>query len=114
MVVLPGPDASRFGQRQGKLRPALDLADSLSVEPLYVLGNVAALAAATAELSKVPVAPGEHQAWQNRCKRNAACFLQVSFQTMSRRNVCGFHGNGMPMYLLVVWDDDRTYKCDKL
>jgi len=65
LSISPGPHHSRFSQSQGKLRSTLNLADTLPVEPLYVLGYVAPLAASTTELPKVPITPGEHQSLQN-------------------------------------------------
>lgn len=59
--ILPGPHHSGFSKSQGELCSTLNLADTLPVEPLYVLGDVAAFTASTTQLPKIPITPGEHQ-----------------------------------------------------
>lgn len=66
----PGPHHTGLGERQGELGPTFDLTHSLPIEPLNVLWDITALAAAPSELPKVPVAPGEHQAcWEHGRER---------------------------------------------
>lgn len=62
-TVSPGPHNSRFSESQRELCSAFNLTDTLSVEPLYVLGDVAAFAASTTEFAEVSITPGEHQPW---------------------------------------------------
>lgn len=59
--ILPGPHDSRFSKSQGELCSTFNLADTLPVEPLDVLGDVAALTASPTQLPKISVTPGEHQ-----------------------------------------------------
>lgn len=59
--ILPGPHNSGFSKSQGELCSTFNLADALPVEPLDVLGDVAALAASATQLPKIPVTPREHQ-----------------------------------------------------
>lgn len=66
---LPGPHHPGLSQSQGELSAALDLADGLPVQPLDVLRDVAAFASTATQLSKIAVAPGEHQPWQNDTQR---------------------------------------------
>lgn len=60
-VHAPRPHHARLRERQGELRAALDLAHALPVQPLDVLGNIAAFASSAAQFSEVAIAPGEHQ-----------------------------------------------------
>lgn len=66
LSVLPGPNNSRFSESQWELGSTFDLADPLPVQPLYILGDVAAFAASTTELPEVPITPGKHQTWKNK------------------------------------------------
>lgn len=59
--TLPGPHNSRFSESQGELSSTFNLADTLPVEPLDVLGDVATLTATTTQLPKIPITPGEYQ-----------------------------------------------------
>lgn len=62
--ISPSPNNSRFSEGQRELCSTFNLAHSLPVEPLDVLGNIAALAATTTQLPKISITPGEHQSWQ--------------------------------------------------
>ncbi len=78
--VLPRPHNSRFSQSQRKLSSTFNLTDALPVEPLYVLRDVTAFTASTAQLPKVPITPGEHQTWQKHTRHQ----LQLSTATEAR------------------------------
>lgn len=61
LLILPGPDNSRFSESQGELCSTFNLANALPIESLYILGDVTTLTASTTQLPKIPITPGENQ-----------------------------------------------------